>query len=745
MKTFRQLFRQPLKFVSGLLLMTMAAAILCVTVGQALAAQTTEKTLGERFTTVALPLAKPYEYMTSEAADFCLEEEMQAWLEEIALHNPDVVKQIAKHGLLSAYIPELTPWNLTVEKHIPDNIGWDNYENYNYQPSPYFMPYSCAMLVIQLEEVSEPRSTNTCFTVENLTREDFETDSDFIVWKFINPDTERVVVPQSCQVELSGTVTDVVSLQEGYTSPVGMTARLTMCVPTLEDLEAYDLVPGEQYIIYGMDYTNDHWMLMGSLNHDGRYDHVNHLNTFNESLLHVLTAEERAENERKANMLGSGANYLRYIYARYNGIDLTEYEYKKLNAISMTLSLPVDTLRYEAVRDAETGKLLEVLPKTNVTFTDASGQELTLSEEAYTQRYQIPTIAKLEGSVEDFLQSAEGAQWQATLERDNVNNHAFAVVGVDKLIYLADFIQGDSEIIAGREFTDEELVNGAKVCVIHDVLARASGLQVGDTISLNLYSTDNGLPYQSYRTLGRGLLNPSASFYFDTTPFAETERYTIVGLYSSERLWPDVARESEYSFSANTVFVPKSSVQMPMEESDSIVFNSVVLHNGKVAEFKQLAKKAGFMDRFRYLDQDYSKIAENFHDYEELSRQALQVGVAIYGILLLLYLLLYPVSQRKGVRTMQSLGCTYAKRFAHVMSASLATLVPAAVAGILLGLLLWDKVISALQTSAEFVMEMQLQPDTLVMIAAAQFALALILNLLVALFVAAPRGMSARR
>ena len=55
MKSIKQLLRQPLKTAVGIALMTLAATIVCLCVGQALAAQTTKAALDERFSTVGIP------------------------------------------------------------------------------------------------------------------------------------------------------------------------------------------------------------------------------------------------------------------------------------------------------------------------------------------------------------------------------------------------------------------------------------------------------------------------------------------------------------------------------------------------------------------------------------------------------------------------------------------------------------------------------------------------------------------
>lgn len=743
MKSVRQLLRQPQKSVIGIALMTLAAAIVCLCVGQALAAHTTKETLNQRFSTVAIPLVQ--EEMDGGVTEdsFQLNEEMLAWLEKTAVEHPDILKQVARHGILSAYIPELTPLNITQEQYVPTNVTWEDCEYYDYQESPYAMPYSCAMLVITLDEVNM-KQIDAYFSVENLTAEDFDSQSDYYEWLYLNEETEKVIVPSCYQVELTGTVTQVLSLADSYRNPVGRTARLTVTAPTLEEVEALNLVEGEQYIVYGMDYSDEHWKMIGGLNYNGKYDHLD-LEHYDPTLFSYLTDWEKHFNEQKAEQLPDQFGHLQYIVAEYDGVLLTYEQTLQINAITMTLDMPVSQVTYVPIRDEQTGKLLEVLPKTEVTYTDKNGQTVTISNEEYTRRYQIPTIARLEGGVEEFLNSEEGARWKAALSRDAVNNQVFAVIGVDRMDYLADFSLERSQIVEGRDFTAEEQASGARVCIIHESLAQANGLKVGDTITTNFYTTDYGLPYQQLYTDGKCLLNPSASFYFDTTPFVEIAEYTIVGIWRGEKLWPDVARVSEYAFSPNTIFVPKSSAQTSMETSNSVVMNTIVPQNGQIETFHELTVRSGYAGRFKYNDQGYSSIAANFHNYELLARQLLTVGTVIYTVLLLLYLLLYPGAQKNNVRTMQSFGAGFIRRFGHIMASSLAIVIPASALGGWVGTLLWDRMVLALQTTAESSVTLQIEPGTLAAVAAAQLIFALVLNICVAIFIAAPKGMSARR
>ena len=733
MKIVKQLLRQPLKTLVGIALMTLAAAILCICVGQAIAAQSTRAELDRRFSAVAIPIVQEDLDGNTSRNSFLLEDELLTWLEKTAARYPGIIKQIAHHGILSACIPEMTPLNMTAGG-IESATG-------EFGPKPYAMPYTCAMLVLTLDEIGQIEVGKSSYPVENLSREDFASDSDYIYWLYVDPDTEKVTVDSYYYLEISGTVTEVISLADGYRDPVGRIARLRFIAPTLEELEAVELVPGERYVVYGMDYVDEHWELISRKNVNGGYDHMD-LENFDPGKFRFLTDQEREKYQAYA-QLRPNMEYMASWVAVYDGIFLSDNECKELNAISLTLEQPVSAVTYEEVRCEETGRLLELVAKTNVSYTDENGETVTVSFDEYNQRYQIPTIAKLDGSVEDFLNSEQGSSWKEALQIAAVNNQAFAVIGVDRMDYLADFSLQRSRIVEGRDFTEEERIGGSRVCIIHESVAEASGLKVGDTVTLNLYSTDYGMPYQRSRNDGFGILNPSASYYFSTTPMEETAEYTIVGLWKGQSVW--AYTDNEYAFSPNTVFVPHSSVQAEMETCGSVLFHTVALQNGKIAEFHDLAIKSGYAGRFRYNDQDYDTIAVNFHNYESLAKQMLTIGIVVYAALLLLFLLLYPAGQKATAKTMRSLGAGFFLRFQYVMASTMGIVIPASVLGGWIGIHLWDSLVIRLQAAAESAVALQIEPGTLTRICVEQMIFTMILTTCVSLLVAAPRGIPTRR
>ena len=279
---------------------------------------------------------------------------------------------------------------------------------------------------------------------------------------------------------------------------------------------------------------------------------------------------------------------------------------------------------------------------------------------------------------------------------------------------------------------------------MHEALAAENGLEVGDKITMNFYHTDKVIPYDKKPTGWGEFLAPNAAFYYKTTPITETAEYTIVGLWRGERLWPDVS-ENEYSFSPNTLFIPNSSTETEMEHNESILYTTPVIQNGKLEEFRDLVEEANYHSCFTYFDCDYSLIMKNFFNYENLAVQVLTIGATIYAVIILMFLMLYPGSYSKPVRIMESLGVSYPKRVCFIVTASMSIITLSTVFGSFLGTLLWRFAVSALKTSAGAVTKLFIEPGTLGAIVIAQFVFVLLLDVLVSLYVATPKKMSARR
>ncbi len=348
----------------------------------------------------------------------------------------------------------------------------------------------------------------------------------------------------------------------------------------------------------------------------------------------------------------------------------------------------------------------------------------TICKEEYMQMYSVPTMTELDGKVEDFLDSADGEAWQAVLESTQINNHAFPILAVDKLGYQAEFAREQARIVQGRDFTQDELANGEKMCILSESQAVANGLAVGDTISIQTYYYDPNITEHALITRYPNAASPFASFYSQARGFSsEPESYTIVGLY---RLSNERGGNSNYGFTSSTIFIPKKATAAKMVTWDEGVFRSIILRNGKLDDFNNILAEAGFEDTFVVYDRGYNEIFSGLNAYEEVAGRAVLIGIGAYAIILLLFLILFPGRQKRTLFTMDNLGTPKRKKFAFVFSSSFVVILPGTIWGSAISLILQEGVAAELMESVGVSIPLVFSSAvTTVAVSAAQLAVAM--------------------
>ena len=660
MKTIRQLLRQPLKMISGVILIALAVAVLCVCVGQAAVASNMQANLEKICASYAL---LTQESLGQDQND--TREEVLSWIREIAREYPDIVEQINRPGLASAYIPALTGdqytahfYSMSLEDPQIAQMSTDKDKN----------NHTHVMLEILLEEVGEaaPWSAGEVSAVG---------------------------------MELTGTVVSVLGLQESYNDPTGYTARMTLVMPDQQTLEAMELEVGRRYLVYGMDYKDLDWDLRMEIAETG----------------HGLSAETAYEPPKITYFDPENMVYFPEDYIEKMGWkNLPEYNIGYYEHMQ-TLDNGKQILRGVHLTN------LDMLQYRSVSFTLADWHALDAD---VVETYRTPTIVRLDGTVEEFLSGEEGALWKRYREYTHINHHGFPVLGVDDLMVTGNFAIQEAVISAGRQFTQEEMEAGAKVCVISEEMALRSGVEVGDTITLHYYSIDKQDPLQRFVSDGVGTVNPMAWRYGPKTEMGAGETYTIVGLYDKNPPWEGAA--SLYDFRVNTVFVPKTAVSGEMDYADGGVFLSVALRNGEAEAFTALTLRDGVSEMFRIGDQNYASLKTNLHDYQQMAQNARTIGVVIYGILLALFLVFYPAMQRQVLATMGKIGANGFSMLGFMTVNSMGILIPGTAAGVGLTTVLWNRIVGFLTNASRTTLDLELDLVVVLIIAGAQLALALL-------------------
>lgn len=705
MNTVKQMVRQPLKMGAGIVLIAIAIAVLCVGVGQYYAAEAVQTQLNRSYLSIALPRPR------AAAISFVGEdtepvkgytEETDTWALEYAADHPEVIQSVSSPGLISAYIPELELLNFH-----SDYRGILKEENDS-------TPHNCAMFVFTVTEEPQIYETLSAVCVKDgrvvLTEDGVP----------IEADVERLG-----SIILTGIIDQVIGLQAGWPDPVGYTVHVNFRLPS-EEIEQYDFQIGKQYMLYTSDYTDSDYFLRASLT---KYDGFEFERAFEPDDLILMTEEEKQHSIQSA--MNPSLAFVAKL--RINGNNVTGLRQDELDSfrkIQVTVQDEAALPRYTWVENDE--GVFEVQYIDTQEFITQNGEEQEISRERYSELYPGLTIVPLDGSAEDFLQSEEGKPWLQALENMEVNNHAFPVIGIDSMEEVTGFARNMAEIVDGREFTPEELQTGSQVCLISASLAAANKLKVGDVIYPQFYRGDPNLPGQNRISAGSCLVQPAACYFNgDTTATEAARAYIIIGIYQAEAEWTD-SETDPYGFTPNTIFVPKTSVGIEMEYGRGGFYRNFIVVNGKLDNFQEAIIEAGFDGQFYLDDNGYSAVESSMDSYRQNVRRALKVGVTVYMVILLAYLLLFPARQGKTLATMCSLGTPRRSKMGYVLISDVVVIVPGILLGLILGILLWQQVTGVLTENAAAVLAIELDLSVLLMIATAAAGFQILLALVLA-------------
>ncbi len=691
MKIVRQLYRKPGKTLLNTLLVALATLIFITGVGQYVSTVLTRRHLDDGYSTVAL--RSPWGRRSGSTLLPEWSQEIQELKRDLLENYLDMVLGESYSGLYSMYAPELQFDNFSnheIGNEIGDEVAGIN-RGY---------PYRDAMLVVRLEKIG------TALDVDEV-----------VSWDSTGTQSTYEI---SRSILCSAVIEQVVGLADSYDSPIGQ--HITLTIHTANGSKLPDLVAGQSYLVYGRDYLNI------------RCPEQEHIRRTEQAveLYGPMQDNYRGDSEgyfAALNQMGA------MLTIRDQSAEPVTYHDEK------GFELRWDLRKAYVLRD---GKL-------SMSFTDAA---------EFLENYRVPTIVPLEGSAEEFLASPEGSLWKNALEEMQINNHSFPVMGVERLSYQSTFAQGEACLVDGRVFTPEEVTEGKRVCVISDALAQLNGLQVGDSISMQAVTQDPNLWNLTANNPSLTVAYPSAAYYSRSMGFeTEMESYTIVGIYHYTEAWQtdyrfntdtnEYYREggtSVFGYTTNTIFVPKTAVAATPVLHEDGIFHALIIKNGMMEEFQAYLTEQGHRDVFICRDGGYSKIIADLDAYEGVSQSILLVGLLGGVALLVLFLTLQPLQNRKNVYLLGSLGATRMQRIGYLCANGGVPLIMGTAVGAVLGSLLWGKVTAGLMTWMEVHIPLAADSAQMVLaVAGTQLVVTMLMILLMAIACSGNRNLMKRK
>ncbi len=335
-----------------------------------------------------------------------------------------------------------------------------------------------------------------------------------------------------------------------------------------------------------------------------------------------------------------------------------------------------------------------------------------------------PYYTEYEGEWKDFLNTKEGLVWKNEIIPYFEMNHASVPViltdDVDSMYY---FNSGDASLMEGSLFSDEDYEAGNHVCLISASYARVNNLSVGDIINLEYYQ--NGYEQYYYPiTTAPGRTGMTVQRY----PLSYNARidlqldYTVVGIYTAPE-W----EAGCHSFHADTIFVPKVSVPNADQYAGSslTMLNSVIIQNGSIDEFEAHMTANDMAGAYLYYDQGYTEAAATVQTLIDNAQRIMIVGISMFILSALLFLLLYIRRATPVIATMRLLGVSSAKTWHECFMSLIWQIAIAVLLGNTLASMLYDRITQMLLSTS-----LELSCGSVIFCGSLQFLLLFVVGLI---------------
>lgn len=465
-------------------------------------------------------------------------------------------------------------------------------------------------------------------------------------------------LPGKLVVSVKAELVDTILLHEDFEPRSHLTLHCTFASD--EEYQHADLQIGEQYIVYGQEYIDFDLDLRNNLATVLKLD-VNEI-----SWNHISYDIEE--------YFPGNSEYAAVYVHGDKAVGLKGADLQIIGTAAMYVQNPADSYN------------------SDFHLPDISGNE---SEYTAAELLTSPTITHLNTTLDDFLNQESNILWRTALEETAIRYQSFPVIGTDYLESMYLFQQMESSVVAGRSFSEYEYTNGEKVCVISEAVAQASGITIGDTISLSYYWGAN--PHDELAR--QGTSNLMAQSYSVKLGFsAQTEAYTVIGIYRQSSRWS----QSLYSFTPNTVFVPTASINVPTYTAKTGVYYTLVVENGKIDDVTQMLVEQGYPeDTLFFFDNGYSEIAGTLQNFNDSANQIFAASSATWIVVLAAYIVFFVLRQQKTAGLLLSLGAGKKKTRRSIILTSMIPILLATVIGAICSTMLLEQTMTKVFASVE--------------------------------------------
>lgn len=263
-----------------------------------------------------------------------------------------------------------------------------------------------------------------------------------------------------------------------------------------------------------------------------------------------------------------------------------------------------------------------------------------------------------------FWESEAGAFFNDAIEVAKINSCSVNAVLTDDIMSILPFHTEKLHISSGRNISEQEYIDGAKVCIISEYFAELNGIGIGDELDLSFFKSP--YPYGGRASLQVPYYQPQNSEYGE---FFDNGTFSVVGLYSG-----NVSKSGKESSSLQygslegadrrDIFVPFNAVRNVPDFSVSKYDTLLKIDGTKAAAFEEAIEYSklcqrrddGYQVSFELLDNGFGKLASHLEELVDSIKTTKTLTTAISVIVVFFLFLIHIHSSEKNMATAIALG-----------------------------------------------------------------------------------------
>ena len=275
-----------------------------------------------------------------------------------------------------------------------------------------------------------------------------------------------------------------------------------------------------------------------------------------------------------------------------------------------------------------------------------------------------------------FWETDAGHYFRQAAEACYLASNSFNALTTSDVSLIPAFAGGEVHLKEGRLFTEEDYVNGNKVCLVSEIFLEYSGYQIGDTIDFSFYPAQYILNYNQRDQISfydphlfvedADSIRNGTDGDFPLNHIFDENTYTIIGTYDGKVAWRrehESYKQNESMYWLTVIFSEKSIENQPpvklSQHTTTLQIEPMMLQ-----KFLAAAQGSGLMDEQAYGyqlgltidDHGLLEMLSGLEALQQVSRLTLMLSAITAALAVAVLSILHLLQNRRQMAVLRSLG-----------------------------------------------------------------------------------------